>query len=123
LSPPDAPAAAASTFAAFLRDPADARAPVFDEPWQAQAFALVVQLHAAGAFSWSEWADALAAEIRSAGAGGAPDDGSHYYDYWLAALERLVISRGVAAADALAARKDEWAEAYRRTPHGKPVAL
>jgi len=24
---------------------------------------------------------------------------------------------------ALAARKEEWAEAYRRTPHGKPVEL
>jgi len=26
---------------------------------------------------------------------GEPDDGSHYYHHWLAALERLVTSRGL----------------------------
>jgi hypothetical protein len=27
------------------------------------------------------------------------------------------------ASHALKVRKDEWVEAYRRTPHGQPVAL
>ena len=39
--------------------PGDGTGPVFAEPWQAQAFALVVRLHAEGAFTWTEWAAAL----------------------------------------------------------------
>lgn len=93
--------------------------PVFAEPWQAQAFALAVRLSEQGYFTWTEWAAALAAELKSAG----PDDGSHYYDRWLAALERLVFEKGLADPAALDARKEAWAEAYRRTPHGKPVQL
>jgi nitrile hydratase accessory protein len=94
--------------------------PVFEEPWQAEAFALAVHLNAAGAFTWTEWAEALSAELAAAGEG---DDGARYYEHWLAALERLVTTRGLAAADALAERKDAWAEAFRTTPHGKPVVL
>jgi len=102
-------------------DPADP--PVFAEPWQAEAFALVVHLHASGAFSWNEWAAALTAEIKAAEARGEADDGARYYEHWLAALERLVTTRGMAEPSALAARKDAWAEAYRHTPHGRPVTL
>ncbi|MCC2656378.1 MAG: nitrile hydratase accessory protein [Panacagrimonas sp.] len=43
--------------------PRDLEGPVFREPWEAQAFALVVQLHREGVFTWTEWADALSAEI------------------------------------------------------------
>ncbi len=96
---------------------------MFEEPWQAQAFALAVQLHAAGAFSWADWAAALADELNRAALRGEPDDGSHYYQHWLAALERLVTERGLAPPDALARRKSAWAEAYRHTPHGRPVEL
>ena len=112
-----------SGFTALPSLPVDAGGPVFDEPWQAQAFALAVQLYAAGAFSWSDWAAALSAELKAAEAGGKADDGSHYYEHWLAALERLALERGLAGADALAERKAAWAEAYRRTPHGRPVEL
>ncbi len=42
----------------------DEGSPVFNEPWQAQAFAMTVQLHEAGAFSWREWSERLASEIR-----------------------------------------------------------
>jgi nitrile hydratase accessory protein len=113
----------AARFAALPRLPADAEGPVFAEPWQAQAFALTVQLHASGAFSWTDWAAALSAELKASDERGEPDDGTHYYEHWLTALERLAGERGLAAADALAERKAAWAEAYRRTPHGKPVEL
>jgi len=33
------------------------------------------------------------------------------------------MSKGIADPAALSARKEAWAEAYRRTPHGKPVEL
>ena len=109
--------------ATLPRLPVDAEGPVFAEPWQAQAFALAIQLHATGAFSWTDWAAALSAELKAADGRGEPDDGSHYYEHWLAALERLVTQQGLAAAEALAARKAAWADAYRQTPHGKPVEL
>jgi nitrile hydratase accessory protein len=96
---------------------------VFAEPWQAQAFALAVKLSEQGYFTWKEWSAALADELKAAAARGEPDDGSHYYEHWLATLERLVTARGLADPAAMAARKEEWAEAYRRTPHGKPVTL
>ena len=102
------------------RLPRDAQGPVFAEPWQAQAFALALQLHAQGAFSWTEWADTLSQRLKAAG---PEDDGSRYYEHWLDALEDLVTGKQLAAAAALSDRKDAWAEAYRRTPHGKPVEL
>jgi len=96
---------------------------VFAEPWQAGAFALAVKLSEQGHFTWKEWADALADELNAAASRGEPDDGSRYYHHWLAALERLVEIKGLADSAALATRKEAWADAYRRTPHGKPVEL
>jgi len=103
--------------------PRDAAGPAFAEPWQAQAFALAVRLSAEGHFTWKEWAAALAEELKAAAGRGEPDDGSRYYEHWLAALERLVTSKGLTDDAALAARKEAWADAYRHTPHGKPVVL
>jgi nitrile hydratase accessory protein len=103
--------------------PRDDAGPTFAEPWQAQAFGLAVRLSAEGHFTWKEWAAALAAELQAAAGRGEPDDGSRYYEHWLAALERLVTSKGLTDTAALAARKEAWADAYRHTPHGKPVVL
>jgi nitrile hydratase accessory protein len=103
--------------------PSDEEGPVFAEPWQAQAFALAVKLSEDGHFTWKEWAAALAAELKAAADRGEPDDGSHYYEHWVAALESLVARKGLADQDSLLARKDAWADAYRHTPHGKPVEL
>ena len=105
------------------RLPREEGEPVFAEPWEAQAFALAVKLSEQGHFTWKEWAAALASELQAAASRGEPDDGSHYYQHWLAALEGLVAAKGLMDPAALAARKEEWAEAYRRTPHGKPVEL
>lgn len=103
--------------------PRDEGGPVFAEPWQAQAFALAVRLSNHGYFTWKEWAATLAEELKSAADRGEPDDGSRYYEYWLAALERLVASKGLSGRDEMLARKNDWADAYRHTPHGKPVVL
>jgi nitrile hydratase accessory protein len=96
---------------------------VFTEPWQAQAFALAVRLSQQGHFTWTEWSTALAEELRAAADRGEPDDGTRYYEHWLAALERLAAAKGLTDPDAMRTRKDAWADAYRRTPHGKPVEL
>ena len=107
----------------LLRLPRDQDGPVFAEPWQAQAFALAVRLSAQGHFTWKEWAAALADELKAAADRGEPDDGSHYYEHWLAALERLVTAKGLSSPAAMQQRKEAWADAYRRTPHGQPVEL
>ena len=91
--------------------------------WQAQAFAIAVRLSEKGYFTWKEWAAALADELKAAAERGEPDDGSHYYEHWLAALERMVASKGLSDPSALLERKKAWTDAYRHTPHGKPVEL
>lgn len=108
---------------ALPRLPQDNGGPVFAEPWQAQAFALAVKLSEQGHFTWKEWAAALAKELEAAASRGEPDDGSRYYDHWLAALEDLVMAKGLANRSSLVTRKEAWAEAYRHTPHGQPVEL
>jgi len=108
--------------ATLPRLPRDAGGPVFAEPWQAQAFALAVKLSEQGYFTWKEWAGALATELKAA-EHGEPDDGSRYYQHWLAALERLVTEKGLTSDAALLERKHAWVDAYRNTPHGRPVEL
>jgi len=96
---------------------------VFNEPWQAQAFALAVKLSEQGHFTWTEWAATLASELKAAADRGEPDDGSKYYEHWVAALERLATEKRLTDRRTLTERKNAWAAAYRHTPHGKPVEL
>ena len=109
--------------AGLPRLPREKDGPVFAEPWEAQAFALAVKLSEQGYFTWKEWAATLANELKAADNRGEPDDGTHYYEHWLAALERLVTEKGLTNREAMHERKEAWAEAYRHTPHGKPVEL
>ena len=103
-------------FAADERLPRDEEDPVFEEAWQAEAFALTVRLHEAGYFTWNEWAATLAAALREVRDRGKPDDGSHYYDHWQTALERLVTAKQVVSASDLERRKAAWTQAYLLTP-------
>ncbi len=99
--------------------PVDDEGPVFREPWEAQAFALVVKLHEGGHFGWDEWAQTLGAEIKAAQAAGDPDLGTTYYRHWLAALERLVAAKGILSPEALADRRAHLAA---HPPHQDHVA-
>jgi nitrile hydratase accessory protein len=87
--------------------------PVFAAPWEAEAFALTLALHEAGAFSWPEWSAALAEEV----------DERPYYESWLAALERLVAAKGLTDASTLERYAAAWGRAAERTPHGTPIEL
>jgi nitrile hydratase accessory protein len=87
---------------------------VFDEPWQAQLFALTVKLSEAGHFAWTEWTERFGAELKH---------DRPYYDTWLVTLEKLLVERGLASPAALADLKHAWTDAYRATPHGQPVEL
>ena len=134
----------------FPDQPAENGEPVFKEPWEAQAFSLVIALHESGVFSWSEWSDALAQAIRRDLHPGGLEDvvqrvseavgedvgdktsdqmeekedrRDSYYQHWLAALEHLAIAKGLSRAGELAQRVQAWRDAYLATPHGQPVEL
>ena len=94
----------------------DGGEPVFQEPWEAQAFALVLNLYESGQFTWDEWAAFLSAEIHS----GTERD---YYRHWLTALEKLVAEKQLTSARDLAERTQAWHDAAARTPHGQPIEL
>jgi nitrile hydratase accessory protein len=122
LSQPDC-SAEAEPFDGLPRPPREKDGPVFAESWQAQAFALAVKLSENGYFTRKEWAAALGDQLKAAESRGEPDDGTHYYAYWLAALERLVVNKGLTDREAMRERKEAWAEAYLHAAHGKPVEL
>lgn len=96
---------------------------VFEAPWQAHAFAMTLQLHDQGVFTWPQWAQALTREIRAGQARGEADDGSLYYTHWLNALEQLVIDRQLGTAEQIHKLEHAWLEAAERTPHGQPIVL
>ncbi|HUE45929.1 MAG TPA: nitrile hydratase accessory protein [Aestuariivirgaceae bacterium] len=107
-------------FAALPGVAADLDGPTFHEPWQAQAFALVVRLAESGAFTWREWTEALADEIAAAG----PDDrAERYYEHWLAALEKLADAKKLTDVSERHARRDAWERAARATPHCEAILL
>jgi nitrile hydratase accessory protein len=101
--------------------PADG--PAFQEPWQAQAFAMAIALHRRGLFTWPEWAQALAAQIEAAQRAGDADLGDTYWRHWLATLEALVAAKGAGSAGELARWRDAWQHAAQRTPHGLPIEV
>jgi len=107
----------------FSGQPRDDSGPVFREPWEAQAFAITLALHQRGVFSWTEWAEALARQIRMAQAAGDTDLGDTYYRHWLAALEALVAAKGASSIDELTRYQRAWGHAAERTPHGRSIEL
>ncbi len=103
--------------------PCDAEGPVFGAPWQARAFALTVALVERGVFGWQEWAETLGASIRKAQGAGDPDLGDTYYRHWLAALERLLVEKGLTGHGMLEIVRAAWDDRARATPHGQPIEL
>ena len=95
----------------------DNNEPVFSEPWEAQAFALVIGLYEKDAFTWTEWGDVLSQTIHADG-GCTP-----YYELWLQALEKIVKRKALADEGEIEHRKKAWQEALLATPHGQPIEL
>ena len=103
--------------------PRGADGPVFGEPWEAQSFAMTLTMHQQGLFTWSEWTQALAREIKRAQERGDPDTGETYYRHWVAALESIIAEKGVTDRAALKRYNRAWRSAADRTPHGEPIVL
>ena len=86
--------------------PRDAVGPVFSEPWQAQAFAAVVELIESGQLTQREWAERLGVVFREAEERGEVDTGKRYYEHWLTALERLAVEKKLAAPEELVQERE-----------------
>lgn len=88
----------------------------FDEPWQAQLFALTVALNEAGHFTWSDWTAVFGPLIQHADAGS-------YWNIWSDALIALLEQSGIADAQEVQTLTERWQAAARATPHGTPIEL
>ena len=53
----------------------------------------------------------------------AASDGRDYYEHWLAALEKLLSTKGVTGRSEVDALAAAWERAARATAHGKPILL
>jgi nitrile hydratase accessory protein len=85
------------------------RPQVFAAPWEAQIFAIVVELHEAGHFAWREFADRLGAEIDA-----HPEQ--RYYESWADAAMELLMYKGFIDEAALLAQS-RAVERFRASDH------
>lgn len=79
---------------------------VFAAPWEGRAFGLAVALSDERCYGWDDFRTRLVDEIAK-----APD--GEYYERWLAALERVLLERGLVTADELERRTAEYASGER----------
>lgn len=106
-------------FAQSIQEPLEDQS-VFPEPWAAEVFALAVQLHQNGFFSWSQWTEALALELNKPG---RCHLGTDYFDCWCDALCKLIVDRGLLEEGQIAEMQASWKRAAAATPHGSPILL
>lgn len=96
---------------------------VFDEPWHAQAFSVLVALHRTGRFEWKHWAEVFSNIIKQAPALPGESPNQTYYRQWVSALEEMVIRLDLMEVTEITGREQEWRQAYLNTPHGQAVQL
>src|SRR5258708_25507647 len=88
--------------------PGDEAGPILDAPWQAQAFALVVQLSKTGHFCWNEWVRVFSQEIARSPSHAGESENDAYYRQWLDALERIVVEKRLLAPGDAQERASVW---------------
>lgn len=84
---------------------------VFDAPWQGRVFGMARVLCQAGHYSWDEFRDCLIDAVADWDRDG--EDEYRYYDYFLIALETLLVRKRLVDAGALTERLGE----YLARPH------
>jgi nitrile hydratase accessory protein len=80
-------------------------------------------LHRNGHFDWEHWVRVFSRHVEQSPPLPGESVNDAYYRQWMAALEQIVIEKGLVAAGHIASRAEEWETAYLNTPHGLPVAL
>lgn len=94
--------------APFLNLVANAERP-FRRGWEAQIFAIVVQLSRSGLFTWAEWTSRLAREI------GKPPAHLGEFAPWISALQSLLDEKQVLTARDVALRLQEFEHNHTNT--------
>ncbi|WAH60772.1 nitrile hydratase accessory protein [Pseudomonas silvicola] len=87
---------------------------VFDEPWQGRAFGLALALAEQGSYQWDEFRASLIATIGAWDKTHSPDDPDwHYYQHWLASLEKLAMDKALITEADLQERTQAFLERRR----------
>lgn len=81
---------------------------------------MTVHLHGCGLFTWNEWAERLSAELHRPE---RAEDGSDYFDAWVAALTGMLAAKGIVEEATVLALQEGWKRAAEATPHGEPILL
>ncbi len=100
----------------------DEPTPAFEEPWQAQVFAITVTLNEAGVFQWTDWASMFGATLKQHGLNRDLNGGSDYFQAWIETLEDFLADQKIAL-PMICSLKSAWTQAYLQTPHGQPVKI
>lgn len=86
---------------------------VFAAPWEGRAFGMAVALSEAQRYDWEDFRQRLIAEIAADETQHPGEEAPHYYQQWLAALERLLVEKGLVDPSELEARTAEYASGAR----------
>lgn len=78
---------------------------VFKAPWEGRAFGMALAVRARHRYSWRELQELLERRITDAG---PADDGSRYYEHWMASLEDLLVRGGFISHADLDRRTEEY---------------
>jgi nitrile hydratase accessory protein len=92
---------------------------VFNAPWESRAFGMAAALYEQGRYQrWDDFRERLIAEIaaweRRHREQGAP---WNYYERWLAALERLLVEKGMLSKEEIELRTAEFTSGTRDEGH------
>jgi nitrile hydratase accessory protein len=101
--------------------PKDHGKPVFQNSWEAEAYAIGNLLVKSGFLSAAEWMERMGASIKSAQKRGDQDRGDTYYFHWMDALENLCVDRGLTTSEDYANEVRLWDLAIENTPHGVAI--
>lgn len=83
---------------------------VFNSPWEGRAFGMALAVRAHHRFSWSGLQSLLEQRIAQAG---PSEDGTRYYEHWMASLEELLVLRGLITRADLERRTHEYLDGKR----------
>lgn len=87
---------------------------VFEEPWERRSFGMTLALYEEKHYSsWDDFRTRLIQEIAKWESSENKDKDWHYYEHWLAALERLVVETGMLDKHEIDARTKEFLSGER----------
>lgn len=92
---------------------------VFNTPWESRAFGMATALYEQGLYQhWDEFRHRLMDEIADwESRNRESPEKWNYYERWLAALERLLVEKGILSKEAIDVRTAEFASGARDERH------